>query len=160
MYYFWLVLSVVLILAGFAGIFVPFLPDSFLVFLGILAYGAGEGFEKINFVFLVWMAGLALLSPLLDWLGVVLGAKKAKASWVSIIIGIISGIIGLVIFSLPGFIIFSFLGVVLTELAISKRKLRQALSAGVGTLIGFLISSMVKVLIILVMVGLFLARIF
>jgi len=157
---FWLALTIILILAGLVGVFIPAVPDTFLVFLGILVYGIGEGFEKISLLFLLLMLGLALLSPLLDWLGIVLGAKKAKASWVSIVIGVIGGIVGLILFSLPGFLIFSFLGVVISEIIIAKKEIRQAFSAGLGSLVGFLISSILKVLIIFLMIGLFLARIF
>jgi hypothetical protein len=145
---------------GNSGNIYSFFTRLFFGFLGILAYGIGEGFERIDLVFLLIMTIFALISPLLDWLGIILGAKKAKASWVSILIGIISGILGLIIFSLAGFLIFSFLAVVISELVISKKQIRQAFSVGLGSLVGFLISAIIKVLIIFLMIGLFLGRVF
>ncbi|MEJ6021197.1 DUF456 domain-containing protein [Ramlibacter sp. PS4R-6] len=153
----WL-LSIVLIAVGFAGIVLPALPGTILILAGIFAGAWADGFARIGWVALTVCTVLALLSWVLDYAAAVLGAKRAGASklalWgaaIGTVVGIFMGFVG--IFFMP------LVGAAIGEL-IARRNHGQALRVGIATWIGLLAGMLGKLLLALVMVGIYVVALF
>ena len=99
----WLVIGVILIVVGLAGLLLPLLPGMPLVFLGAVAIAAADGFTRVGYFSLTVIAVLAIIASVLDHVAGVLGAKRGGASrW-----GMVGAVIGLIVglpFGLPGLV--------------------------------------------------------
>ncbi len=106
-----------------------------------------------------WTVALFILSALvglvLDFLVTVYASRKAGATRAGTVGALLGGIIGL-FFSLPGLLLGPFLGAVLAEGLISRRRLGEAMRAGVGAGLGFLAGTLGKGLLAVGLVLLFL----
>lgn len=154
------IIALILILIGLLGIIIPFLPDMFFVFLGILIFAILTGFEKITLSFILIILLLTLFSYLFDWIGVTLGAKKSKASNVGIIGAILGALLGIFCGGLLGMVLFSLLGTTIFELIFAHKNLADSLKAGAGSVFGLFFSIILKFALAGIIIGLFLARIF
>lgn len=134
------ILSGLLILAGLVGIIVPLFPGIPLVFLGTLIFAWTGGFEEISLWVIIIFLVLTLIGTLFDYFGGIYGAKKFGASWWGALGAFLGLILGIAFFGPIGLIIGPFLGVIILELA-SKKQLKTALKAGIGTLIMYLITT-------------------
>jgi len=142
-------------LLGLLGIIIPFLPDLFLIFLGALIYGLYSGFGTVTVTIVIIFGALAVLSFIFDYLAQIYGTKKYKASaWgqAGAIVGLIVGIFT------PGFVFIilgPIIGVVLFEMIFARRTWQEAIHAGKGAFFGFLLGSMIKIILALAMIGWF-----
>jgi uncharacterized protein YqgC (DUF456 family) len=156
----WLtVLSGLLMLLGLAGIVLPVLPSTFLIWLGSLIYGLfGEWGRWGPWIFgFITLLGLASLVADMVLGGA--GARLRGASLWGIVGGLIAGVIGLVLFSLPGAVAGLLLGTFAVEY-IRFRDMRKAADATIGMGVGYGVSFGVKLLIALAMIGLWLVWVF
>jgi uncharacterized protein len=140
---------------GFLGIIVPLLPDLILIFVAVLIYGAFTSFEVVTVTLILIYAGLALVALLFDYLATVYGAKKHQASsW-----GQLGAIVGVVVGLLtPGFlfiIIGPIIGVIIFEMIFAQRNFKEALEAGKGAFWGFILGSLIKIILAVIMIGWF-----
>ena len=159
MNYLAIAIFIVLSLVGFLGIIIPGLPDMIFILLGILIYGILTYFAQVSLNLLILTGILVLFCYLLDYLGVILGAKKFGASKYGIIGAILGGVIGLIVFNIFGFIIGAILGTTLFEITFAKKEFHKAFRASVGALLGLLFSVVLKIIIGVVIIGLFLRAI-
>ncbi len=143
-------------LAGVAGSVVPGMPGPPLVFVGALAYALLTGFAKLDWSVMLTLAGLAALSQVLDYLASAYGAKRFGGSRWGIWGSVLGGLIGLVLFSLPGMIVGLFAGAVLPELLLGRKDAATSLKIGGGSLLGFLGGTLLKLVFSLAMIGIFL----
>ncbi len=143
-------------LAGGAGSVVPGMPGPPLVFVGALAYALLTGFAKLGWSVMLTLAGLAALSQVLDYLASAYGAKRFGGSRWGIWGSVLGGLIGLVLFSLPGMIVGLFAGAVLPELLLGRKDAATSLKIGGGSLLGFLGGTLLKLVFSLAMIGIFL----
>jgi len=150
----WLVLALLIMLFGLVGILIPVLPGAPLIFLAALGYGLLTDFSDLAITALIWLGALAAISLLLDWLPGILGVKKYGGSILGMAGALAGMAIGLVIFSLPGLILGSFFGAVAGEM-LSGKNSQQAMRAGLGSLVGFFVGTVFKLIIGVVMVGIF-----
>jgi hypothetical protein len=150
----WIVIGVILIVAGLAGLLLPMLPGMPLIFLGALAVGAADGFTRVGYVSLAMIAVLAVVGSVLDHVAGVLGAKRGGASrW-----GMVGAVIGLIVglpFGLPGLVLGPAIGAATLEFA-RDQELRRAARASTGVLIGFVLGTIVKYTIACVILGILL----
>jgi uncharacterized protein len=150
----WLVIGVLLIVVGLAGLLLPMLPGMPLVFLGALAIAAADGFTRVGYLSLGLIAVLAIAGSVLDHVAGVLGAKRGGASrW-----GLAGAVIGLIVglpFGLPGLVLGPALGAAVLEFA-RDQELRRAARASTGVLIGFVLGTVVKYAIACVILGILL----
>jgi uncharacterized protein YqgC (DUF456 family) len=101
---------------------------------------------------LLGIAVIAAIGMVIDLLSGALGAKRVAASGQAIAGAMLGTIIGL-FFGLPGLLLGPFLGAVAGELTAGNGILRSA-HVGVGTWIGLLFGTLVKLVASLMMVAL------
>ena len=150
--------GVLLVGIGFAGILLPALPGTVLIFAGLLLGAWADGFARVGVPTLVVIGVIGAASYGVDFVAAALGAKRLGASPQAMAGAAIGTILGL-FFGLPGLIVGPFLGAVAGELSV-HRDLRRAGQAGVAAWIGFAIGTAVKVGLAFLMVGIFLAAMF
>lgn len=148
------ILAVVLVLAGLAGLVLPALPGPVLLFAGLLAAAAAEGFAFVGTKTLVTLAVIAGLAMLADFVAGALGAKRYGASPRSVAGAAIGAVIG-IFFGLLGLLLGPFLGALLGEIA-ERKGWVHASRAGWGATLGLIIGTAAKIALGFTMIGLFL----
>ena len=147
------VLSGVLILAGIAGTVLPALPGLPLVFAGMaLAAWAGD-FQEVGVPMLVLLGLLTVLSLVVDFLATMLGAKRVGASRLALVGSVIGTLVGL-FFGPIGLFAGPFLGALVGEL-IHGRQIHAAAKVGLGTWVGIVVGTVLKLGLAFAMLGLF-----
>jgi uncharacterized protein YqgC (DUF456 family) len=147
------VLAGLLVLVGIAGTILPAIPGTPLVLIGLVLAAWADGFQKVGWFPLAVIAGLTVLSLIVDFAATSLGAKRVGASWLAVAGATIGTIVGL-FFGLPGLILGPFVGAVLGEY-LARRNRDQALKAGLGTWVGILLGTAGKLALIFMMIGVF-----
>jgi hypothetical protein len=150
--------AAVLIAIGFAGILLPALPGTVLIFLGLVLGAWADGFSRVGIPTLVVIGVLGAASYGVDFVAAALGARRLGASPRAMAGAAIGTVLGL-FFGLPGLIIGPFVGAVAGELT-THRDLKRAGRAGVAAWIGFAIGTAVKVGMAFLMIGIFVAAMF
>lgn len=130
-----LVATLVVIILGIAGTFLPFLPGIPIIFVAIAAYGWYEGFKVISAQYLVVLAGIALLSMLVDYISTYLGAKYFNSSKKGVWGAVLGGVAGIFVFPPFGIIIGPWLGAVLGE-KLQGNDWPRAWHSGLGAVVG------------------------
>jgi uncharacterized protein YqgC (DUF456 family) len=148
-------LAVVLILIGIAGTILPALPGAVFVFGGVLLAAWIDDFTRISVLTVVLVGVLTVLAWLTDFVAAALGAKKVGASRAAVLgaalgtlAGVFTGFVGLLFLPLVGAALGQYY---------SERNLQRAGHVGVATWIGFLVGTAVKVALVFIMVGVFVA---
>lgn len=145
--------TVVLMLIGVAGTILPLLPGLALIFLSGLGYGIYDRFQHVSPVVIVVLAVLTALGLGVDYFAGVVGAKSSGASKYGTWGALLGGVLG--IFFLPwGVLIFPPAGVITGEL-IAGKNWSQAVTTAWGTCLGMLGGAVAKVLLAVLMTGLF-----
>jgi len=150
-----LALTFLVLLAGLAGTLLPVVPGLPLMWLALLGYGWFTGWQAYGFAGLLVTGLVVILSLAVDQVASVVGAKTFGASRAGLVGAVLGGLLGLVFFSLPGLILGVFLGAIALELLVSRRNLEEALTAGLGALLGFLAGSLFKFMLGLGLLGFF-----
>jgi len=145
------VLGVLALLAGLAGVVVPVLPGAVALWGGVWLIAWAGAFQLVGAPTIAVTGVLALLMMAADWAATALGARSFGASrWavlgstLGLLVGLFLGPVGIV------------LGPVAGAVALELWKdpdLEKALKAGVGTLVGFLAGSVVKVMLAFLLLG-------
>jgi uncharacterized protein YqgC (DUF456 family) len=149
-----LILTLIAMLLGIIGTVLPIIPGTVLIFLAALVYALLEGFRAIGWPTLVVLGLLALVATTADIWASSIGAKMGGASGWSVLTGLIGGLAGFLLFTLPGAIVGAILGVLLVEM-IRVGDWKQALKAGSGWAIGWVLSTVLQLGIGLIMVVIF-----
>ena len=144
----WLVLGVILMLVGLAGCILPFLPGPPLCYLALLIQQL-QSSPPYSTDFLLWWAGITLVITGLDYVIPVYGTKRfggTKYGMWGCVIGLIAGLwLG------PfGLILGPFAGAFIGEL-IGNAESDHALRAALGSFIGFLLGTLLKLIACFVM---------
>jgi uncharacterized protein len=149
------VLAVALVAIGLAGILLPALPGTILIFAGLLLAAWADGFTRVGTASLVVIGVIGAASYAVDFVAAALGAKHLGASPRAMTGAALGTVLGLFL-GLPGLIIGPFAGAVLGELT-AHRDLKRAGRAGVAAWIGFAIGTAVKVALAFSMIAIFIA---
>jgi len=147
-------LAVFLVVVGLAGVVLPALPGTVLIFAGLLLAAWADGFVRVGAGTIILLGILTVASYFVDVATMALGMKRlgtTKRAMAGAAIGTFAGLF----FGLPGLIIGPFAGAVLGELT-ARRDLGRASRAGLAAWLGFLIGTVVKVALAFAMVGIFL----
>jgi len=152
-------IAIVLLGLGLAGIILPALPGLPLIFLGMLLYGYATGFAAVDTGFLLLMLLLTLAGTGLDYLAAAVGAKKFGASRAGALGALLGGIAGIFVLPPFGIILGPFAGAFLGEYIAAQKSTGQAARAGVGTVLGIVAGSVLKMILAILMLVMFIARI-
>jgi uncharacterized protein YqgC (DUF456 family) len=149
----WWVLAVLIIIAGLAGTVVPALPGVPLVLLGLFI-GAWIGqFEIVGWTTLGILSVLTIIAWLIDFLAAAAGARYLGASSRAFWGATIGAVVG-IFFGLAGMLLGPFVGAVVAELSGGSTAVQSG-RAGVGTWIGMVLATAVKLAIAFLMIGIF-----
>ena len=133
----------ILLLLGLVGSIIPALPGPPLSYVGILLLHFTDRVQFETSQLVIWLI-VVLLTVVADYLLPVLGVKVWKGSKWGNIGCIIGTIIGIFIIPPWGLIIGPFIGAVLGELLVAKKNTSDAIVAGLGAFIGFLLGTVFK----------------
>jgi uncharacterized protein YqgC (DUF456 family) len=146
-------LAVILVLVGIAGVILPALPGLPLVFAGMLLAAWAGDFQQIGWVTLVVLGLLTLLSVAVDFFATLVGAKRVGASQKALLGAVVGTFAGL-FFGPIGLFAGPFVGALLGELW-HGREIGQAAKVGLGTWLGILLGTVLKLGLAFAMLGLF-----
>ena len=146
-------LAAVLVLVGLAGLVLPAVPGSPLLFAGLVAAAWAEDFMYVGAGTLVALGVMALLTYGVDFAATAFGAKRFGATRRGIIGAAIGALLGLFL-GVLGVLIGPFVGAVIGELS-TRRDLFAAGRAGVGATIGLAIGAAAKLALGIAMIGVF-----
>jgi hypothetical protein len=139
---------------GIAGVLLPGLPGTLLVFGGLLLAAWADGFQNVSVGSVLILAVLTVLAFCVDFISSSLGARSAGASRAAVVGAALGTLVG-VFFGFAGIVLGPFIGAVIGEF-LARRNLGQAGLAGVAAWIGFILGSGVKLILAFTMVGIFL----
>jgi uncharacterized protein YqgC (DUF456 family) len=150
---FFQIAAVLLVVIGMAGTLLPVLPGEPFVFGGLLLAAWADGFQRVGTITLVILGFLTALAVAADFVASAFGAKKIGASPRAVLGATIGAVVG-IFFGLPGLVLGPFVGAVAGELS-ANRELLHAGKAGLGTWLGLLLGSVVKLTLAFLMLGVF-----
>lgn len=153
------IIAVMLVLVGLAGTILPLLPGIPLIFLAIAGYGWYEGFKAITVEYLLVMAGLTVLSVIVDYISSVLGARYFGSSKKGIWGALLGTFIGIFLFPPVGILLGPWLGAVIGEY-FEQCDINKAMKVGIGTVVGLFSGMVFKIMVGLVMTASFLVMLF
>ena len=149
----WWVLSALIIIAGLAGTVIPALPGVPLVFLGLFIGAWIGNFEVIGWTTLSILAVLAVIAWVIDFLAGAAGARYLGAGVRAFWGATLGAVVG-IFFGIAGMLLGPFIGAVLGELSGGNDMVSSG-KAGVGTWIGMILATAVKLAIAFLMIGIF-----
>jgi len=149
------ILAFLLIGAGLAGVLVPALPGTVLVFAGLALGAWTDGFVRVSGGTVGLLAALTALSYVVELGAGALGARKFGASRQAVLGAALGTVVGMFL-GLVGILLGPFVGAVLGEYA-HRRDLGQAGRVGLGAWIGFALGLAAKITITFTMIGIFAA---
>jgi uncharacterized protein YqgC (DUF456 family) len=147
------VLAGVLIVGGLAGSVLPALPGIPMVFGGIWLAAAVDDYRHLGLWWLLIIGAIATAGVVIDFIASTLGAKRVGASKRALWGASVGTIVGMFL-GIPGLLFGPFIGALVGELSSGASVLRSA-HVGVGTWVGLLLGTLVKLVLSFVMVGLF-----
>lgn len=141
---FLIILGIVCLIIAFLGSVLPVLPGSPVAYVGMLFFQLTDRLQFTPQQLIVW-AVLVIAVQVLDYVIPLLGTKYAGGtkwgSW-GCIIGTVVGLF----FTPWGIILGPFLGAVVGEL-LGDKDLKYALKSGIGSLVGFLLGTVAKLML-------------
>lgn len=161
MEYIVIVLGILLLAVAVAGVILPGLPGPPLAFgsLLLILYNplANSVMAESNYMWLIVFGVIVAFITLIDYYLPIWGTKKfggtnagAKGSIVGLILGIFASPFSLA----TSIIVGPFVGAVIGELLAGENK-STAIKSGIGSFLGFLVGTIMKIIVILAMAGYF-----
>lgn len=129
---------------GILGCIVPALPGPLISWCSLLLFFLLPDHE-ISATTLIVSAVFMLIVSALDYIVPVLGAKKFGSSREGVIGGMIGIVVGLFFFPPLGIILGPLIGTIVGDL-IAGGTFTKALNSGVGSLIGFIVGTSIKLI--------------
>jgi len=146
-------LAALLMIGGLAGTILPALPGIPMIFGGIWLAAAVDGYQRVGTGWLLTIGALGAFGVAVDFIAGVAGAKRVGASRTALWGATIGTVVGM-FFGLAGLLLGPFVGALAGELASGNSVLRST-HVGIGTWLGLLFGTLVKLAISLLMLGLF-----
>ena len=137
-------LTLLLTFVGLAGVIVPLLPGTTLIFAGMLLHKLLLP-ASISWGAIAGVGGIWLISVVVDFLGVLVGTRLfGGGKWG--MAGAGAGAVAGMFFSLPAILLGTVFGAVVAERYIAKKTGRDSLRAGAGAALGFVFSAVGRLL--------------
>ena len=149
-------LAIIMFAIAFVGLIYPVIPSVVFILAGFLLYGAFVSFEELTWLFWVIQILFVVLLFGADTLANLVGVKRfggSKAGMWGSTIGLLVGPFVIPVF---GILVGPFLGAIIAELIFTRSGIKQAFRTGVGSVVGFLTSAVVKAIIMSIMIVIFL----
>ena len=143
-------------LIGLASTLIPVIPDLGVIMISALGYGLLVGWGENGWWLFAIIVVLGLGGQAAEWFVSGMGARRGGASWLSTFGGLAAGLVGLLVFGPLGLIAGLLLGTFMLEFSRHKNT-DEALRAMFGMGIGYGASFVVKLLLGLVMIGVWIA---
>lgn len=163
----WWIASVGLIVVGVIGTVLPMLPGTILVLAGIVLGAWIDGFAHVSGWTLGFIAVLAVLAWITDYVAALMGAKRAGASTLALLGAAVGTVLGIMM-GLVGLLFMPLLGAMAGEYWSQRQRLgpaamsgelaaagQQAARVGVATWIGLLLGTVIKLVLTFLMIGIF-----
>jgi uncharacterized protein YqgC (DUF456 family) len=148
---YWSIIGIFFV-GAFIGLIYPIIPSLLFLVLGYIAYGFFFSFGKLPVLFWVVQALFIIMLLIADYFGNLIGVKKFGGSKVAGWGSTIGLLIGPFVIPFAGIILGPFLGAIIAELLIERKSLKEAIKVGVGSVVGFLSSTVVKFIIQIIMI--------
>lgn len=138
-------------LSAFVALVMPMIPGILMMWVGFFIYHFAINNNELSWFFWIAMATLTIITLVSDY---VLGSRfvkkfgGSKAGELTAAIGII---LGSFFFPPFGIIIIPFVAVFIVELLI-QQDFKRAMDASIGSLLGFLTSTVAKFIILIIMI--------
>jgi uncharacterized protein YqgC (DUF456 family) len=148
--------SLLLMILGIIGSFLPVLPGPLTSWAGLLVLHFTDGVE-LSQTFLIVTLLVAVFIYVLDYIIPALGAKRfggSRAGMIGTTLGLIIGLLSPIPF---GIIIGPFFGAFVGEL-IHKNDMKKALKAAFGSFFGFIASTFLKFIVAVVFLGFYIVK--
>ena len=132
------ILNIVILLTmlvGLLGLLIPIFPGLVIIWIGALAYGLITGFEFPAWLLFSILTVIMIAGSLLDNFVMGKQAHKQGASWLSIVLAILFGIIGTFIIPIIGGFLGAILAMFIAEW-IRRKNWRDAINATTGLAVG------------------------
>ena len=146
----WLLMIIMFVIA-FIGLIKPIIPSVLFLWIGYFIYHFAIDSSKLSWVFWTVMILFTVFMILSDIIMNSYFVKKFGGSKLGETMAAVGVIIGCFVFPPFGIIIVPFILVFVSEI-IQKSDISAALNASIGSLLGFLTSTIAKALIMIVMV--------
>lgn len=154
----WILIIASFIIA-FVGLVYPIIPSVLFILIGFIVYGLFFSFVELGWWFWIIEILFVILLFAADSVANLVGVKKFGGSKAGMWGSTIGLLIGPFIIPIAGILIGPFVGAVIGEVLVTKVELKQAIRAGVGSVVGFLTSIVTKGIIQAVMIIIFLIAI-
>ena len=149
----WL-LVILLFIIGMAGAIVPVLPGALAIYFAFFVYGWFFGFGEYDVWFWLLQTFIVAAIFIADYAVSALGVQKFGGSRASIWGSTIGILIGPFVIPGIGLLLGPFIGAAGAEL-IRGTDFRHAMRIGIGSVVGLLASTVVKIILQLVMIAVF-----
>jgi uncharacterized protein len=146
-------LAGLLVLIGLFGTLLPVLPGLPLVFAGLWLIAWTDGFAKVSMLTVGILGFIAALSMLIDFFASLITTKKVGASKTAMWGIVIGGVLGLFA-GVFGLFFGAAIGALVGEL-IAYRDASRATTVGLAAGLGFVIGFIAKIVLSLLMLGVF-----
>lgn len=153
----WIIVGILFIVAGFIGAFVPVIPGTPLIYMSLLIMQLALGSPFSWSFLIIWGLVVAVVATL-DGLIPAEGARRMGGSKYGIYGCLIGAFIGLVFFPPFGIIVGPIVGAFTGEL-IAGRKSGSAIRAAMGSFIGFLVATVLKLSVSIILAYYFFSNI-
>jgi len=147
------IITQAVVLLGLFGLIVPIFPGLLVIWLGVLGYAIVVGFQPVGIGLFILITLFMLFGMIVDNLLMGAGARKGGASWLSILVALIAGVVGTLVFPPFGGIVAAPLAVFLLEF-IRRRDVLKGWEALRGLAAGWGLSFVAQFIIGLAMMGL------
>lgn len=132
-------LTLLLTLVGLAGVIIPLLPGTTLILVGMILHKILLP-DSISWVAIAWIGVIWLISVIVDFVGVFVGTKLfGGGRWG--MAGAGAGALVGMFFSFPALILGTIFGAIVAERYVAKKTHRESLRAGAGAAVGFVLST-------------------
>ena len=147
--------TLVIMLVGLFGLIVPIFPGIAVIWMAALGYGVTTGFTTLGWVLFAVITVLFITGAVIDNILMSAKAHKEGAAWSSVILGVLAGILGTILFPPFGGLIAAPSVLLLVEY-IRQRNFKKALLTLRGLAIGWGSAFVVRFLIGAAMIGVWL----
>lgn len=136
--------GIIFIIVGLIGCILPIIPGPPLSFIGLL-FLHFTGFRDFTSNFLLLMGIVAIVVTIIDYIVPIWGTKKFGGSKAGVWGATLGLIVGIFFFPPIGIIIGPLAGAVIAEM-IRGKEFNKSFRAGLGSLVGFLLGTGIKLM--------------